>query len=75
MPIGDGWAIDQEVFDAICRLVPVNGVLLEFGSGSGTFAIAKTGRSVYAVEHDVAWVGKYPVPLPSMPRGVEHSFY
>ena len=63
-----GWSISQELIDWIRENVPRGSVILELGSGYGTQVLADLGYSMYSVEHDPQYVGKYdslyiPVPI------------
>lgn len=53
-----GWAVSKELFDFIRSILPEGNTLLELGSGwgSGQFSNYYT---VYSVEHDKRWLGKY----------------
>ena len=67
-----------------------NGVLVELGSGETSAKFVEQGLTVYSIEHDPAWIGKYPgvnyIPAPlikyavNMPEwftkvGVEPEWY
>jgi hypothetical protein len=53
-----GWAIDEEVLEAIKTLIKPGSTVLELGSGDGTFELLKLYK-VFSIEHDQKWVNKY----------------
>ena len=53
-----GWAIDIECYQKIIEILPAGKTILEFGSGHATNKLAET-YTMYSVEHDGNWVGKY----------------
>lgn len=53
-----GWAIDQEVLETIKTLIEPGSIILELGSGDGTFELLKFYK-VFSIEHDPKWVNKY----------------
>ena len=53
------FSLQPAVYDAIAKLVPLGGSILELGSGEGDAKLVPN-YSVYAVEHDEVWVGKIP---------------
>jgi len=56
--LDDGWSISSTIVDIIRDLVPQHGTILELGSGEGTNKLAEF-FTVYSVEHNLEWVGKY----------------
>ena len=54
-----GGALSKKCYDKIKELVPVGGVILEFGSGDGSVELVDAGYRVFSVEHDKKWVDKY----------------
>lgn len=56
-PFG-GWSIDKELFLYIRTILPAGKIILELGSGwtSGEFS---KNYTVYSVEHNRNWIGKY----------------
>ena len=54
-----GWAIGSVLFDWIHENLPKGSTILEFGSGAGSALLAQD-YNVCSVEHDLAWVAKYP---------------
>ncbi len=52
------FSISPAFFDFICNLVPEGSTMLELGSGTMTEEFCKR-YTVYSVEHDPNWVGKY----------------
>lgn len=50
-----GWSIDKAVFDAIVRLVPPQGRLVELGSGRTSPLFAER-FDVISFEHDIKWI-------------------
>lgn len=53
-----GWSIDKEVFDYIQQVLPAGKTILELGSGWAS-EILSEHYTVYSIEHDPQWVGKY----------------
>lgn len=53
-----GWAIDEEVYEAIKTLIKPGSTILELGSGDGTSELLKLYK-VFSIEHDQKWVNKY----------------
>lgn len=53
-----GWSITQRLFNEIRAIVPEGGIILELGSGWTSSELSKY-YTVYSVEHDEAWIGKY----------------
>lgn len=58
-----GWSIEKEMLNYIMKTFPTAKILLEFGSGNGTFAFLKH-FSVTSIEHD---------PYYSMKRASNHN--
>ncbi len=52
------WSIDKSLYDFIRKVLPGGGTILELGSGWTTSELAKH-YTMYSVEHDVEFVGKY----------------
>ena len=53
-----GWSIDKEVFDYIQQVLPAGKTILELGSGWASEILSEY-YTVYSIEHDPQWVGKY----------------
>jgi len=51
-----------------------NGVLVELGSGETSAKFVEMGLTVYSIEHDPQWIGKYPgvnyIPAPLVKQAV-----
>lgn len=56
--LGD-FSISEGLFNFIQENIPRSSTLLEFGSGYGSSVLAQF-YTVFSVEHDEEWVGKYP---------------
>lgn len=52
-----GWSISVEMFKWILNNIPLNGTILELGSGTGTIELSKF-YNVYTIEHDEKWLNK-----------------
>ena len=52
-----GWSISERLLHTMLEYVP-RGVVLELGSGYGT-EILSQHYTVYSIEHDPRWIGKY----------------
>jgi len=55
---GADWAVSATLVEVIKDLIPVKGTILELGSGEGTVELSEF-FTVYSVEHDPEWLGKY----------------
>jgi len=53
------FALHSSVYEAIDKLMPLGGTILELGSGEGDANLVSK-YEVYAVEHDPEWLGKVP---------------
>lgn len=67
-----GWAIDKELFDYIRTILPEGKTILELGSGWGSGELSKY-YTVYSIEHDPAWVGRYNTHYIYAP--IKHGWY
>ena len=67
-----GWAIDVECYRKILEVLPAGKTILEFGSGHATNKLAET-YTMFSVEHDPNWVGKYNSTYIHAPLVREHS--
>lgn len=56
--VGD-FSLQLAVYEAIAKLVPLGGTILELGSGEGDAKLVPN-YMVYAVEHDQVWLNKVP---------------
>ena len=54
----EGWAIDDELYAHIRKILPAGSTILELGSGDGTGRLAEHYK-MYSVEHDKQWMNKY----------------
>lgn len=52
--------INEALFEAIIEAAGPNGKLLELGSGETSGMFVERGLTVTSIEHDEAWIGKYP---------------
>ena len=52
------WSIDEKLYDYIRKVLPDGSTILELGSGEVTDVLARD-YTMYSVEHDLEWVGKY----------------
>ena len=55
-----GWSISKECFDKILEILPRGKIILEFGSGYGSFELSKYYK-IYSIEHNKEWLNKYNV--------------
>jgi len=53
------FSLQPAVYDAIAKLIPLGGTILELGSGDGDAKLVPN-YSVYAIEHDEVWLNKVP---------------
>ncbi len=53
-----GWAIDKKLYNYIRKILLEGSTILELGSGHSTDVLAEY-YTMYSVEHDEEWVGKY----------------
>ena len=53
-----GWSIDKKLYNYIREILPDGSTILELGSGKVTDVLARH-YTMYSVEHDPEWVGKY----------------
>jgi hypothetical protein len=58
-----GWSISKSVFDLIAKIVPENGTILELGSGEASPLLAQYFSTVYSVENDKRWLGRFDGPV------------
>ena len=52
------WSIDKKLYEYIREILPEWSTILELGSGSVTDILARD-YTMYSVEHNLEWVGKY----------------
>lgn len=52
------WSIDKKLYNYIRAVLPAGSTILELGSGEVTEVLARH-YTMYSVEHDPKWVGKY----------------
>jgi len=55
------WAISEELFKEIIKLLPPGGTILEIGAGSGTKELRKLW-TVISIEHDHRWLPPQDLP-------------
>tara|TARA_S200002703_G_scaffold138051_3_gene128148 strand:- start:530 stop:1045 length:516 start_codon:yes stop_codon:yes gene_type:complete len=55
-----GISINENCVNLIKRLLPNGGTILEFGSGEGTTWLSDAGYTMFSVENQPEWMGKYP---------------
>ncbi len=67
-----GWSIDKELFDYIRQVLPTGKTILELGSGWAS-GILSEYYTVYSIEHDPQWVGKYNTHYIYAP--IRHGWY
>lgn len=54
-----GWSIDKALFDEVKKIVPDNGIIMEFGSGAGTDELLKY-YWVISYEHNPKYATQRP---------------
>jgi len=53
---GNPWAVSPELLEAVKSILPVDGTILEIGSGSGTKDLRDLAFSVYSIEENMDYV-------------------
>ena len=55
-----GMSVDIELVDTIKNMLPPKSTIVELGSGDGSTSALSSIYNLYSIEHDIAYIGKYP---------------